>query len=98
MIPRYRTKQFAHPSAFHFTAEASELAPAVRPLFGQVYEDAADDGLILVSDRTGREVRLSVIKEHMRDGDITHWELASIPEDTRRLRLRQPITMVIYND
>jgi len=59
-----------------FVAEASSLPVK----FGRVYADACDEGLTLVSARTGREV-VFVIDEigHDEDDDLTHWDLVVAP-------------------
>jgi hypothetical protein len=44
--------------------------------FGRVYDDAADEGLTLVSARTGQEVVFVVDHtERDRDGDVLFWLL-----------------------
>ena len=45
--------------------------------FGRVYDDACDEGLTLVSARTGREV-VFVVTRTVRDndGDVSFWLLA----------------------
>ncbi len=49
--------------------------------FGQVYDDACDEGLTLVSAKTGREVVFVVSQTHIREGEITHWTLIPAGED-----------------
>lgn len=43
--------------------------------FGQVYDDACDEGMTLVNMRTGREVVFVVDRTEVRDGDIVSWTL-----------------------
>lgn len=44
--------------------------------FGQVYDDACDVGMTLVSTRTGNEIVFVVHQTHIdAEGDTTHWTL-----------------------
>lgn len=58
--------------------------------FGRVYDDAVDEGLTVVSERTGRQVTF-VVTEERRDaeGDIQLWELRSVCRN---------FTMTLFND
>lgn len=70
-------------------AEMSDL-----PGFGQVYDDACDEGMTLVSHRTGREVVYGV--EHVerdREGDLMFWDL----RPAKRADAGLP-TVRIFND
>lgn len=56
------------------TAEISDFGPGFG--FGQVYDDACDEGMTLVSHKTGREVVFAV--EHIErdcEGDLLYWDL-----------------------
>ena len=69
------TKQFTYVKEEGLlVAEASSLPP-----FGRVYDDACDEGLTLVSHKTGREVVYvvnSIGREHMDPaGDLLYWDL-----------------------
>ena len=73
-----------------FTAEASDTNG-----LGRVWDDAADEGLTLVSSRTGRERVFVVTDEHRdADGDVTHWTLKSV---TGRAVDAQ-YTLTLFND
>jgi hypothetical protein len=61
--------------------------------FGRVYDDACDEGLTLVSQRTGREVVFVVDRTEVRDGEVVSWRL--IPADPR---LRREADMILFND
>jgi hypothetical protein len=95
-----------HSSRFHysaientFSAEASDLAPISShngSLFGRVYDDACDEGLTLVSARTGREIVFVV--EHVerdREGELLFWEL--LPADLG-VRHSTGFKLRVYND
>ena len=99
---RYNTIQFDYnPQSKTFVADASELTQGGRlnPMFGQIYSDACDQGLILVSQRTGAEVRYVVSRTVMHDGDLLLWEL--VPADRilrRKLVGAQDTKITIFND
>lgn len=72
-------------------AEASSLPAS----FGRVYDDACDEGLTVVSSRTGRQV-VFVVDATVRDndGDITEWVLTPVnPADASTVR-----GLRIFND
>lgn len=74
-----------------FTAEASSL-----PLrgFGRVWDDSCDEGLTLVSHRTGDEVVFVLEHVEVDDGDIRWWELRSVTGTRTDGRW----TVTIFND
>lgn len=77
-----------------FVAEISDFGPSFR--FGQVYDDACDEGLTLVSHRTGSEKVFAVSERKFdREGDLTSWELVSIGKNGRPDGL---YSMTIFND
>lgn len=69
------TTRFTYvPAQNMLVAEMSDL-----PGFGQVYDDACDEGMTLISHRTGVEIVFAV--EHVerdRDGDIAYWDLRPV--------------------
>jgi hypothetical protein len=69
------TERFTYvPAQNMFVAEASDL-----PRLGQVYDDACDEGLTLISQRTGREIVFAVNGvERDRDGDVQYWDLRPV--------------------
>jgi hypothetical protein len=90
---------FVHPDKT-LSADISDLSGGgAKQVFGRIYADACDEGLTLVSHKTGQEVRMFVSRE-VRDneGDITHWCLRSVPEDERKLGLPATIELTIFND
>ena len=63
-----------------FTAEASDLGyRAGESPFGRVYPDACDEGLTVISDRSGREVVFAIDHEERdADGDLLWWVLEPV--------------------
>lgn len=84
------TERFTYSAAERLlVAEASDLPP-----FGRVYDDACDEGLTLISHRTGAEVVYGV--EHIErdaDNDLLYWELR--PASRRDAGLP---TVRVFND
>lgn len=71
-----------------FVSEASDLPP-----LGRVYDDACDEGLTLVSAKTGREIVFAVNHvERDREGDVLYWDLKPVPGES------QVWTVRIFND
>lgn len=73
------------------TGEISTLGIGVT--FEQVWDDACDEGLTLISHRTGTEVVYAVDHIESREGDILYWDLR--PADLRDHALP---TLRLFND
>lgn len=92
----YQSDSFDYdPQTRVFSQDASMLEHTFKPMFHQVYQDAIDDGLAIVSSRTGRKVSYVVtnIKRNA-DQDILFWELSPIQSD---VRIAQGTTVIIFN-
>lgn len=79
---RYSTDLFHYSKeAYLFVVEMSDLR-AVRSsdssVFERVWNDSADEGLTLVSSRTGTEVVYVVTDVKTREGDVLYWELTAV--------------------
>jgi hypothetical protein len=47
-------------------------------VIGRLYDDSADAGFVMVSEKTGAEVVFLVDGEHRdHEGDITHWTFSA---------------------
>jgi hypothetical protein len=69
-----------------FSAEASDLGPSFR--FEQVYDDACDEGMTLISHRTGQAVTCAVTHvERDREGDLLYWDLLPLGNKCFRVRI-----------
>lgn len=74
-----------------FVGDISDLGPAFR--FGQVYDDACDLGMTLISERTGAEVVFALEHtEHPVDGDLLWWVLRGVTKGYKHL------TIKLFND
>jgi hypothetical protein len=86
------SSQFAWiPESNKFVAEISDIGGQ----FGRVWDDAADEGLTLVSSKfPGKEIVFVVWDEERdADGDITQWKL-----HPANLLEKVPFTVTIFND
>lgn len=65
--------------------------------FGRVYDDACDEGLTLVGDRTGREVVYVVDHTEVEDGEIRYWILVPAAPQAGAAATRWG-TILLFND
>lgn len=82
-----------NPELKRMTAFVSDFGPDFE--FAQIYPDSADEGLTLVSQRTGQEVDWVVDDVHRSEEGIDYWVLVPAegsPESVRGWKL------YIYND
>lgn len=79
-----------------FTAFASDLGPLNGPpIFGRVWDDSVDEGITLVSQRTGEQRVFVVDHTEVKDGDLRYWLLR--PVRGNRI-LKDDLTVLVYND
>lgn len=96
----FNTNQFSHDKENKkFVAEVSSLG---RFKFKQVYPDAADEGIELISERTGC-ISLWVVTDRIHEekgnyGAIMIWHLAPTPETIRKYPRLKDYIMIIFND
>lgn len=64
----------------------------------RIYPDACDEGVVLVSERTGEESKWVVNGVDQHDGDIGAWNLIPTAETLRKLPQLKGYKMVIFND
>lgn len=90
-------KQFAFdPKTRILSADISDLGP--YPLY-QVYNDACDEGMTVVSHHTGIEVTFVVNRvETDGGGDILKWELVPTDQSLRLHRHLAGMSIYLYND
>lgn len=73
-----------------FVAEISDLGLNFK--FERVYDDACDEGLTLVSHRTGDEIVFALNEELKdNDGDVIGWTLKPVSKNVN-------FTITIFND
>lgn len=75
-----------------FICEVSNLNGLIRPYTTQIWDDACDEGFVLVSERTGAEVIVTNTgPARDKEGDITHWDFFPHRNDSFK-------KVVIFND
>lgn len=83
-----------HKETNDFSQEASSLRGNVA-IMGQLYDDAADIGFVLVSEHTGQEVPFCMYQEmKSEEGEILWWKFKS----TSPHKLLEDMTVTVYND
>ena len=95
----YRTDRFTidHKDKC-FVTEASDLD---RNPFKQIFPDSCDEGLELVSQRTGEVSKWYVTYtrySNKEDHELQGWELQPTRETLRKLPQLKGWTMVVFND
>jgi hypothetical protein len=91
----YSTTEFTYKDGV-FSAFVSDL-PRFDP--EQVYPDALDEGICLVSHRTGRKAWFVLSQAHTdREGDLTHWTFVPSTEALRVDRRLANVRVEVFND
>ena len=93
MAHRINTDMFDyHGRTRTFTQEASSLGVTFQAMFGHVFTDACDAGFELVSERTGKVIKMTLVEPvRDRENEIGFWEF--IP-----YRNGSFIKLVVFND
>ena len=87
---------FWHHDELMFSQEASTLQRGTHhPFFGRLYDDACDEGFVLVSARTGEELPFYLDETKFLDnGDIIEWRFKPVTND----RNLKDLSVVVSND
>jgi hypothetical protein len=98
MIHTLNSSQFRYDSgACELSADISDFGKGFT--WGQVYPDAADAGLRIMSVVTGHVATFAVVKEERdEDGDVLKWELKAIRQPGPRNPILDMMKVVVYND
>lgn len=96
---RIRTDQLSYKDKV-FSEEASTLFEGRRAFnWTRLYPDACDVGVILLSHKTGKEVRYYLNDVHTdADNDVQYWELLPCTEDVRKHPGVEGTKILIWND
>lgn len=75
---RFRSSRFIYNNETHtFITEASDLGRNFH--LGRVYDDACDEGFVIISERTGSEVTFAMDGvDEDREGDIAGWRFVAV--------------------
>jgi hypothetical protein len=93
------SKQLHRSEGQTFVAELSDFEQTFR--FKQIYPDAADEGMTVVSNRTGREVDYVVVKVDQMPGEdfeIAGWNLEPTAKSLRQVPACRGTKLLIIND
>ena len=95
----YSTKKFTYsPSSKLFITEASMLASVGTKMFIQIYNDSCDEGLVLISAKTGQSSYWVVDNiENNTEGEIMCWSLIPTRDTLRKLPILANHVMKIFN-
>lgn len=74
-----------------FSAEISDFRTKLMYL-GRVYNDSADEGFTIISEKTGKGAVFASSKVLENEGDILAWEFVCVTPGLKHLKA------VIYND
>lgn len=77
------------------SADISDLGP--NP-FWQVYTDAIDLGITILSHHTGTQATFAVEHVETRDGDLLYWDLRPVASTLRYAPTLADLRIRIYND
>lgn len=97
-MTRLSTRQFSYNRLKKcFSAFVSDFGPSFH--LSRVYPDRRDEGLILISDRTGRAVTF-ILTETKRDrgGDVEFWKLTPTAESLLKQPAASGVSIVLFND
>lgn len=79
-----------------FNSEDSSLP---KGHIGRIYNDACDEGFIMKSEKTGKEVIFALYATILdSDGDITHWIFHPSFQDIQQNPLLADVSVTIWND
>jgi hypothetical protein len=94
------TREFSYSAKTKcFVAEASDFGS--KRYFGRVYDDACDEGFVLVSAKTGDSVVLALDSvDQDGDGYVAGWRYKVVAEQTNRgwRNASRDFTVLIIND
>lgn len=79
-----------------FVTEASSLK---NPFYGSIYNDAADVGFGLVSEKTGELAVFYLDEKHQnREGEVLYWSFKPTTETIKKFPQLARVKAIVYND
>lgn len=89
-------------SLFHYNQADRELVADISDLgpnpFWQVYCDAIDQGITILSHHTGTQATFVVYHVEVREGDVLYWDLKPIATTLKYAPSVADLRIRIYND
>jgi len=90
---RYSPKQFTQHAPGDYVAEASDLAR--NEFMGQVWDDAADEGFIIHSDRLNKDIIFTLRSiQKDREGEIQSWTFVAYNRNPDAIETK----VTVFND
>ena len=87
------------PNEKQFSAESSDFCRGNRGLFHRIYEDACDEGITLISSKTGTEVDYYIDEEiENGEGELLSWLLKPTQQSIRKSPAATGTSVLIFND
>lgn len=94
-MSNYNSSQFTfNRESFMLVSEASDL----KLEFKRIYDDACDEGITIVSHRTGQPVDFVVSHIEWHEGDLQFWDLIPVLKGRIQNPLLKKLRVRIYND
>lgn len=66
-------------------------------MFGALYNDAADEGIVLTNPKTGQSVPFYLSKVDRNEGDVFGWRFEVLPESVRKDKRLSGLKILIVN-
>jgi hypothetical protein len=89
-------------SLFHYNQADRELVADISDLgpnpFWQVYADAIDLGITILSHHTGMQATFAVEHVEMHEDDLLYWDLRPVASTLRHAPTLADLRIRIYND
>lgn len=99
-IPCFDSSEFSyHKESKTFSAELSDFNGRVRKFFGQIYDDACDVGLEVVSNKTGKSVKFYLSEEETdTEGELCLYRFLPLDEYVRKNPALAGMSVILFND
>ncbi len=87
-----------NPATREFSAEAAELDHAGHEYAGRLYADAADQGFVMISAKTGETIEFALKDIQRNNGEIVYWEFEPTWADKFYNPKLRGVRAVVFND
>lgn len=94
---RHSTNLFSYSGKVLVVEDSTLSGGHNRETFGRVYDDACDEGFVLVSHRTGEQITFVIDHLDMNGDEIAGWRLVPLDKHGRRDLLKD-FTVLVIND
>ena len=91
----FPSKMFTVTDKNRLSCDASDM---MNRQFQQIYDDVADLGFAVRSDKTGAVVIYSLIETLKKDGEVVAWQFTPITESIRKHPACRHTVVTVFND